>query len=126
MFTGIITGVGRIAAVHAISSLESASDSSNDSYGKRLLISTPHAYLDDVGLGDSIAINGACMTVTSFDADKNEFTIDISARPGRRAPERGIALPGRLRGSRRMRREYFVSARCSRWPDRGRWERSAL
>ena len=79
MFTGIITGVGRIAAVHAISSLESASDSSNDSYGKRLLISTPHAYLDDVGLGDSIAINGACMTVTSFDADKNEFTIDISA-----------------------------------------------
>ena len=78
MFTGIITGVGRIAAVHAISSLESTSDSS-DEFGKRLLISTPHAYLDDVGLGDSIAINGACMTVTSFDADKNEFTIDISA-----------------------------------------------
>ena len=78
MFTGIITGVGRIAAVHAISSLESTSDSS-DEFGKRLLISTPNAYLDDVGLGDSIAINGACMTVTSFDANKNEFTIDISA-----------------------------------------------
>ncbi len=75
MFTGIITGVGRIAAVHAISSLESASDA----FGKRLLISTPPGYLSDVGLGDSIAINGACMTVTSFDADKNEFAIDISA-----------------------------------------------
>jgi riboflavin synthase len=79
MFTGIITGVGRIVAVHplhAISSLETSADSS---FGKRLTISTPAAYLDDVGLGDSIAINGACMTVTSFDTAVNQFTIDISA-----------------------------------------------
>jgi riboflavin synthase len=77
MFTGIITGVGRIAAVHAISSLETSA--SSDAFGKRLLINTPAGYLDDVGLGDSIAINGACMTVTSFDASANQFTIDISA-----------------------------------------------
>jgi riboflavin synthase len=76
MFTGIITGVGRIAAIHAISSLET---SVNNQFGKRLTINTPKGYLDDVGLGDSIAINGACMTVTSFDSGKNEFTIDISA-----------------------------------------------
>ncbi|HMS28192.1 MAG TPA: riboflavin synthase [Burkholderiaceae bacterium] len=81
MFTGIITGVGRIAAVHAISSLEPTGSSTSvpDQFGKRLLITAPNGYLNDVGLGDSIAINGACMTVTSFDADKNEFTIDISA-----------------------------------------------
>ena len=76
MFTGIITGVGRIVAVHAISSLETSADTS---FGKRLMIHTPAGYLDDVGLGDSIAINGACMTVTSFDVAKNEFGIDISA-----------------------------------------------
>ena len=71
MFTGIITGVGRIAAVHDLGrSLD---------HGKRLEISTPAHYLDDVGLGDSIALNGACMTVTSFNATQNIFTIDISA-----------------------------------------------
>lgn len=43
------------------------------------MISTPLGYLDDVGLGDSIAINGACMTVTSFDTATNQFSIDISA-----------------------------------------------
>ena len=76
MFTGIITGVGRIAAVHAISSLEYTSP---DSFGRRLVVSTPVGYLDDVQLGDSIAINGACMTVTSFDTNAKQFTIDISA-----------------------------------------------
>ena len=76
MFTGIITGVGRIVAIHAISSLET---SANNAFGKRLMINTPAGYLDDVGLGDSIAINGACMTVTSFDISKHEFSIDISA-----------------------------------------------
>ena len=71
MFTGIITGVGRIAAVHDLGrSLD---------HGKRLEISTPAHYLDDVGLGDSIALNGACMTVIAFDAAKNLFSIDISA-----------------------------------------------
>jgi len=71
MFTGIITGVGRIAAVHDLGS--------SSAHGKRLSISAPPGYLDDVGLGDSIALNGACMTVTSFDASAGQFTIDISA-----------------------------------------------
>jgi len=71
MFTGIITGVGRIAAVHDLGS--------SSSHGKRLHIAAPPAYLDDVGLGDSIALNGACMTVTTLDPQRQEFTIDISA-----------------------------------------------
>jgi riboflavin synthase len=70
MFTGIITGVGRIAAIHSLgSSLD---------HGKRLTISPPAGYLQDVGLGDSIALNGACMTVTTLDLAANQFTIDIS------------------------------------------------
>jgi len=82
MFTGIITGVGRIVAIHAIraiSSLESSADIASSVFGKRLMINAPAGYLDDVGLGDSIAINGACMTVTSFEAANSQFSIDISA-----------------------------------------------
>ncbi|RYF80259.1 MAG: riboflavin synthase [Comamonadaceae bacterium] len=71
MFTGIITGVGRIAAVHDLGN--------SSAHGKRLHIQTPTGYLNDVGLGDSIALNGACMTVTSFDPSAHQFTIDISA-----------------------------------------------
>jgi riboflavin synthase len=70
MFTGIITGVGRIAAVRNLGS--------SSSHGKRLSIAAPPGYLDDVGLGDSIALNGACMTVTSLDPAQQQFTIDIS------------------------------------------------
>lgn len=71
MFTGIITGVGRIAAIDDLGS--------SQQHGKRLTITAPAGYLDDVGLGDSIALNGACMTVTSLDANAGRFSIDISA-----------------------------------------------
>lgn len=71
MFTGIITGVGRIAAVHALGS--------SSTHGKRLTVVCPPSYLDDVGLGDSIALNGACMTVTTLDTAQSQFTVDVSA-----------------------------------------------
>jgi riboflavin synthase len=71
MFTGIITGVGRIADVQALGTAPA--------HGKQLTIETPAGYLDDVQLGDSIALNGACMTVTRFDAAAGRFSIDISA-----------------------------------------------
>ena len=71
MFTGIITGTGHIAAVHPLG--ESAT------HGKRLSVVPPAGYLDDVGFGDSIALNGACMTVTGMDTARNTFTVDISA-----------------------------------------------
>ena len=71
MFTGIITGVGRIVALHDLGSTQS--------HGKRLTVETPADYLDDVGLGDSIALNGACMTVTSMDKSLRQFTVDVSA-----------------------------------------------
>ena len=71
MFTGIITGVGQIAAAHPLGDAPG--------HGKRLTITAPPAYLDDVGLGDSIALNGACMTVTTLSPAQSQFTIDISA-----------------------------------------------
>ena len=100
MFTGIITGVGRIAALHDLgSSLQ---------HGKRLTIETPAGWLDDVGLGDSIALNGACMTVTAFDVAERQFSIDISAeslsktagldRPGAINLEKALRPQDRLGG----------------------------
>ena len=71
MFTGIITGVGRIAVIDDLGS--------SAQHGKRLTLAAPAGYLDDVGLGDSIALNGACMTVTALDAAAGRFTIEISA-----------------------------------------------
>ncbi|MEO8543607.1 MAG: riboflavin synthase [Burkholderiaceae bacterium] len=71
MFTGIITGVGRISAVHALGS--------SLSHGKRLSVACPVGYLDDVGIGDSIAINGACMTATRIDPAAHTFELDVSA-----------------------------------------------
>ncbi|WP_157271055.1 riboflavin synthase [Azohydromonas aeria] len=100
MFTGIISGVGRITEV--------ASLGADGSHGKRLRIEPPAGYLDDVQLGDSIALNGACMTVTSFDAAAPAFTIDISAeslrltagldRPGRVNLEKALRANDRLGG----------------------------
>ena len=71
MFTGIITGLGRIVDVKPLGA--------DASHGKQLVLQAPAGYLDDVQLGDSIALNGACMTVTSFDAANQRFSIDISA-----------------------------------------------
>ena len=71
MFTGIITGLGRIVASQSLGS--------SSHHGKRLTIEAPPGYLDDVGLGDSIALNGACMTAVHLDKSKHQFAVDISA-----------------------------------------------
>jgi len=71
MFTGIITGLGQIVATDPLGS--------GADHGLRLTVQAPDHYLDDVDLGDSIAHNGACMTVTSLDAAANRYTIDVSA-----------------------------------------------
>ena len=84
MFTGIISGLGHITNVRALGA--------DTSHGKQLVIRTPAGYLDDVRLGDSIALNGACMTVTTFNAAANSFTIDISAESLDKTA--GLAEPG--------------------------------
>ena len=71
MFTGIITGLGHIINVQDLGT--------DASHGKRLTLQAPSGYLDDVGLGDSIALNGACMTVTALNEEAGHFDIEISA-----------------------------------------------
>ena len=100
MFTGIISGVGRITAADPLGA--------SQAHGKRLTLACPPAYLDDVGLGDSIAINGACMTVATLQALDRTFSIDISAesldktagldRPGPVNLEKALRANDRLGG----------------------------
>jgi len=68
MFTGIVAAVGRI---------ESITPQSQDAdAGVRLTVAAGALAMDDVALGDSISIQGACMTVTTHDGD--HFTVDVS------------------------------------------------
>jgi riboflavin synthase len=84
MFTGIISGLGRIVDVQA--------QGADAGHGKRLLVEAPRGYLDDVAAGDSIALNGACMTVTTFEAAASRFWIDVSAESLRLTA--GLGTPG--------------------------------
>jgi riboflavin synthase len=64
MFSGIIAGIGNI---------EQATDRKG---GLRLVISTSTLDMGDVHAGDSIAVNGICLTVVEHTADS--FTVDVS------------------------------------------------
>lgn len=68
MFTGIVAAVGKITSVKPLGS--SAED------GVRLKIDAGALSLADVALGDSISLNGACMTVVEKSA--GSFEVDVS------------------------------------------------
>lgn len=84
MFTGIITAVGRIVDVRTLGSTAG--------HGKRLAVEAPRGYLSGVQPGDSIAMNGACMTVTRIDPATDRFEIEISAESLARTC--GLDAPG--------------------------------
>ena len=65
MFTGIIAAVGRVAKVTPASG------------GSRVEIDTGSLALADVAAGDSIAVNGVCLTVVAL--APGQFSVDVSA-----------------------------------------------
>jgi riboflavin synthase len=69
MFTGIVATVGRIVRVQPFESNDGAA-------GLHLHIDAGNLDLSDVSLGDSIAIQGACMTVVAL--RDREFQVDVS------------------------------------------------
>jgi riboflavin synthase len=71
MFTGIVTALGRIVDIQALGA--------DAAHGKCLAIEAPAGYLDDVQPGDSIALDGACMTATAVDAASHRFSVEVSA-----------------------------------------------
>ncbi len=92
MFTGIVTAVGRI---------ESARPAGD---GVRLRVDAQSLGLEDVAVGDSIAVQGVCLTVVgrdagSFEADVSRATLAVThGLEGGRA----VNLEKALRASDRM------------------------
>jgi riboflavin synthase len=98
MFTGIVAAVGTITSVEPLAGGLDA--------GVHLEIDAGSLPLSDVALGDSIAINGACMTVV--DKDGSKFAVDVSREslnrtvgldaPGEVNLEKALTLAERLGG----------------------------
>lgn len=65
MFTGIIQSVGTIESIIA------------NGVDKRVTVATAKIPTSSIGLGDSIAVNGVCLTAVSI--DDHTFTADVSA-----------------------------------------------
>jgi len=94
MFTGIVAAVGRI------------SEARPQAGGLRLTIDAPGLGMDDVAIGDSIAIQGVCHTVvakspTGFDVDTSQATLSVTAglEKGRAVNlEKSLRLSDRLGG----------------------------
>jgi riboflavin synthase len=98
MFTGIVAAVGKI---NSVAPLAGGLDA-----GVRLQIESGGLPLADVALGDSIAINGACMTVV--EKTGSSFSVDVSREslsktvgldaPGEVNLEKALSLAERLGG----------------------------
>ncbi|HEX6007427.1 MAG TPA: riboflavin synthase [Burkholderiales bacterium] len=94
MFTGIVTAVGEVAA-----SVPSAA-------GARLRVRASEPFLQDVAVGDSIAVSGVCLTAVTlagetFEADVSRETLQCTAgfRAGDRVNlEKALRLADRLGG----------------------------
>ena len=87
MFSGIIETVGAIRALK------------KDAKGARISIDAP-GVLDGVGLGDSIALNGVCVTVVDF--DERRFEADLSVETLRRTNLGELAVGDRCNLERAM------------------------
>jgi riboflavin synthase len=98
MFTGIVAAVGKINTVTPLVGGSFA--------GVRLEVDAGPMSLADVALGDSIAINGACMTVV--EKTDSAFSVDVSREslnctvgldaPGEVNLEKALTLAERLGG----------------------------
>lgn len=94
MFAGIVQAVGTIEKVEPLEA------------GVRLTVEAGTLGLSDSKVGDSIALNGACMTVTTVNG--NRFTVDVSREsldvtaglgaPGKVNLEKSMALGHRIDG----------------------------
>lgn len=92
MFTGIVSAVGRITEVAPLSQ-------GGRQAGVRLSIQAPGFLRPDSKLGDSIAIQGACMTVVALHEDG--FQVDVSRESLNRTE--GLARPGEVNLEHAMR-----------------------
>lgn len=68
MFTGIVEEIGEIKHI-------GLSQTNDSSFSIKIRGST---VLQGINLGDSIAVNGTCLTVTEYSTEASEFTVGVS------------------------------------------------
>ncbi|KAL4946848.1 hypothetical protein BDV06DRAFT_181653 [Aspergillus oleicola] len=78
MFTGLVETIG------TVSSLEPLDTTASGGGGTSLTITDCEDILTDVQLGDSISVNGACLTVTAFPETKTWFKVGVAPETLRR------------------------------------------
>ncbi len=83
MFTGIVAAIGRITNVNPLGGADA---------GVRLAIDAATLGLDDVAIGDSIAVQGACMTVVRLAG--NSFEVEVSRESLSKTA--GLSAPGEV------------------------------
>ncbi|KAI9323695.1 alpha subunit of riboflavin synthase [Dichotomocladium elegans] len=76
MFTGLVEQIGIVAAINERDTTESGGN------GWTITIANASSILGDCHLGDSIAVNGTCLTVTEFDRDT--FKVGVAPESLRR------------------------------------------
>ncbi|KAH7138919.1 hypothetical protein B0J11DRAFT_28394 [Dendryphion nanum] len=76
MFTGLVEIIGSVSA------LEELDQTSSGGGGTSLTIGDAQEILGDANLGDSISVNGTCLTVTEF--DKTSFKVGVAPETLRR------------------------------------------
>lgn len=75
MFTGLVETVGKVRDI----------SKSNDANSATSIKISCDKILEDVEIGDSIAVNGTCLTVTEFDStDRLWFKVGVSPESLRR------------------------------------------
>lgn len=89
MFTGIIEGVGRLSAIE------------HRGGDARLIVEVGSLPFDAVQLGESIAVNGVCLTVVEFDT--TSFAADASNETLSLTTLGGLSVGARLNLERAMR-----------------------
>lgn len=88
MFTGLVEEVGTVAQLHG------------DAAGVRLVVAAQQV-TDGLGLGDSVAVDGACLTVVACDAER--FAVDAVSETLRRTALGDRAVGDRVNLERAVR-----------------------
>ncbi|KIW66033.1 riboflavin synthase, alpha subunit [Phialophora macrospora] len=78
MFTGLVETIG------TVSSLVPLDPSTSGGNGTSLTISDCSSILSDAALGDSISVNGTCLTVTELDGSRQSFKVGVAPETLRR------------------------------------------
>ncbi|OCT47112.1 Riboflavin synthase [Cladophialophora carrionii] len=78
MFTGLVETIG------TVSSLVPLDPSTSGGNGTSLTISDCSSILGDAALGDSIGVNGTCLTVTELDESRQSFKVGVAPETLRR------------------------------------------